>query len=326
MSAITNQYNSAFSASSSLIGKGDELDKEAFLMLMVTQFQYQDPLNPSEDTDYVAQLAQFSSLEQMMNMNESMDSMVESQNRQISINAASFIGKEVVAQGYGISVTDGESSHVSYGSDADIASGTINIFDANNNLVATVALEPSAAGVHDFDWNCKLADGSLAPNGVYSFAISAQDANGETVITQAQVSGKVTAVSNYNNVQYLLLEDGRVVSLDEVTEIMEPKASAPEVEGEEDTDADEVDPDDTTAEDTTTDETNPDDTTADESNTDTGNDPSTISQKTEEAAAAVADIPNTVSNAATKARSAVEEFLEKTPSEILEEIMANFKK
>ncbi len=314
--AISNQYSSAFSASSALVGKGDELDKEAFLMLMVAQFQYQDPLNPSEDTDYVAQLAQFSSLEQMMNMNESMDSMVESQNRQISINAASFIGKEVSAQGYGISVQDGVPSVIHYGHDTDIASGTVNIFDANNQMVASITLSPTSAGVHELDWDGRLADGTVAPNGVYSIAIAAKDENGETVLTQAQVSGKVTAVSNYGGVQYLMLEDGRVVSLDEVVEIMEAKENATDSETDTDVDADETtSSDDSTADEdttgesdssTTTDSTDPDASTA-----------STIAENVQNAQAAV-------NNAVAEIKSAGEEFLTQTPSEMLEEVMSSF--
>ncbi len=323
--AIQNQYNSAFSASSSLVGKGDELDKEAFLMLMVTQFQYQDPLNPSEDTDYVAQLAQFSSLEQMMNMNESMNSMVDSQNRQIAINAASFIGKEVVAQGYGISITDGVASKVNYGSDEDIASGVVNIFDANNEMVASVKLEATSAGVHEFEWDGRLADGTIAPNGVYSFAISAQDANGDTVLTQAQVSGLVTAVSNYEGVQFLMLEDGRVVSLDEVTEILAPGAYDDKTE---DTETDgsgetgETDNSDTSGEtaesgDTTDSTTDQDASTAE-----------TIANNVQDAAdavnQAVADIPTAVSETTAAAKSAGEEFLAKTPAEMINEVMSSF--
>lgn len=67
---------------------GNDLDKDAFLKLLVTQLQYQDPLNPMEDTDFIAQLAQFSSLEQMQNMN----------NNTIKSQAFSMIGNPVIAQ------------------------------------------------------------------------------------------------------------------------------------------------------------------------------------------------------------------------------------
>lgn len=63
-----------------------ELGKEDFLLLLVTQMQYQDPLNPQDDTDFVAQLAQFSSLEQMQNLNATT----------INSQAFTLVGKEVI--------------------------------------------------------------------------------------------------------------------------------------------------------------------------------------------------------------------------------------
>lgn len=64
----TNTNNSTASKAAS--ATSGSLDKDAFLQLLVTQMQYQDPLNPSSNTEYMSQLAQFSSLEQMQNLNQ----------------------------------------------------------------------------------------------------------------------------------------------------------------------------------------------------------------------------------------------------------------
>ena len=69
-----------------------ELGKDEFLKLLVTQLQNQDPLNPQEDTQFISQLAQFSSLEQMTNMNQSFTKMAEMIN---ASQAANTIGKTV---------------------------------------------------------------------------------------------------------------------------------------------------------------------------------------------------------------------------------------
>lgn len=253
--AIGNSYNSAFNPTEHLVGTGDDLDKDAFLMLLVTQFQYQDPLNPAEDTEFVAQLAQFSSLEHMMNMTDSMDGLVVSQNKQLTVSSSQFIGKDVSARGFGVSVQDGTISSIRYAHDVDIASGSVNIFNESKQLVASVKLPSTSAGVHNFEWNGRLADGTVAPNGVYTIAISAKDAQGNGVITDAQVSGRVDAVSTYNGDQFLRLTDGRVVSLGEVHEILEPKEI--EKEDKEDEDEDDLTTDkkeDKDEEDLTTDE------------------------------------------------------------------------
>ena len=61
---------------SSLYEANDTMDKMAFLNMLVTQLKYQDPLNPLEDTEFVAQMAQFSTLEQMQNLNDSFEDMM----------------------------------------------------------------------------------------------------------------------------------------------------------------------------------------------------------------------------------------------------------
>lgn len=68
-----------------------ELDKEAFLKLLIAQLSNQDPLNPMEDREFIAQMAQFSTLEQMTNMSKSLDKMVDSD----KYSAVSYVGKTV---------------------------------------------------------------------------------------------------------------------------------------------------------------------------------------------------------------------------------------
>ncbi|WP_285394676.1 flagellar hook assembly protein FlgD [Lysinibacillus sp. fls2-241-R2A-57] len=72
-----------------------ELGKDAFLKLLITQLQHQDPTNPMDDREFISQMAQFSSLEQMQNMTKAMESMLASQQQTQMMNYTTFIGKEV---------------------------------------------------------------------------------------------------------------------------------------------------------------------------------------------------------------------------------------
>lgn len=72
-----------------------ELGKDAFLQLLITQLQHQDPTNPMDDREFISQMAQFSSLEQMQNMTKTMESLLASQQQTQMMNYASFVGKEV---------------------------------------------------------------------------------------------------------------------------------------------------------------------------------------------------------------------------------------
>lgn len=92
---ITNDYYlSSYSKPVKETGNSN-LGKDAFLQLLITQLQNQDPTNPMDDRDFIAQMAQFSSLEQMQNMTTAMNSLLESQQQSQLMNYSTFIGKEV---------------------------------------------------------------------------------------------------------------------------------------------------------------------------------------------------------------------------------------
>ena len=210
--------------STAAIGSG-ALDKEAFLMLLVTQFQYQDPLNPMEDKEFVAQLAQFSALEQSMAMNSNLESLLALQYEQQALYAVSYIGKEILARGYGISVSDNGRvvTSVEYALDAAAARGFINILDSNNDIVATLDLPALGSGIHEFVWDGRDSSGRQMPDGVYIIAISATDADGNLILPDTQVGGIVKGISTYQGEQYLTLTDGRVVAVKNVREVRTPE-------------------------------------------------------------------------------------------------------
>lgn len=117
-------YKTTQGVKASEVGKKNELDKDAFLSLLVTQMQYQDPLSPMDNTEYLAQLAQYSSLEQMTNVASKLGdvySLVENIDSSVLVGQlSSMIGKNIQwsADGKtfyegkvsGVSVTDGKTS------------------------------------------------------------------------------------------------------------------------------------------------------------------------------------------------------------------------
>lgn len=195
-------------------------------MLLVTQFQYQDPLNPMEDKEFIAQLAQFSALEQSMAMNENITNLMNLTAMQTSIHITNYIGKEVSARGYGIYKEGDEVSLIQYAGSEEMSSCVINILDASNNIVRTVDLGSQASGIHDFVWDGKKSDGSEAPDGTYTVSFTGKNANGDAVYIDTSVSGRVTGTSSYNGEYYLSLTGGRVVLLSNVREVLESTASS----------------------------------------------------------------------------------------------------
>ncbi len=200
-------------------------DKGTFLKLLVAQLTHQDPLNPAEDKEFIAQLAQFTSLEQLQGINEGVTTLNTSMVQGQLINATSFIGKEILSTGNEISKYDTYASTVYFTLDEAVAKGQINIFDQNGNLVRTNPINASNVGDYQYDWDGKNNNGVTVPNGIYSIIISAQDANDKAVMPKTQVSGRVTGVQTENGVHSLRLFDGRVVKFTDVSDVREPAKS-----------------------------------------------------------------------------------------------------
>lgn len=227
-SALDNSYSSALGSAIKSSTGSSEMDKNSFLMLLVTQFKYQDPLNPMDDKEFVAQLAQFNALEQSMQTNENLENLLAAQEKQTTISASSYLGREVSARGYGVSVEDGKVSKIEYAAAEEIAKAQANIIDGNKNVVATVDLGSLAAGsIGEVKWDGTYNNGSVATDGVYTVAIVAWNANGDRIADiDTSVSGTVSAVSYYNGEHYLRLTDGRTVLLSNVREIVDPTSKA----------------------------------------------------------------------------------------------------
>lgn len=228
MSVSVSQYiNSTYDAT--LAGSGTastELDRDDFLQLLIAQLEWQDPLNPMEDTEMVSQLAQFSSLDQLTSMNESMDSLSEQLATQIGMSAVNYIGKEVEAYGSSMS-KDGDSiSTVTYTLPEDAVTGYAHVIDEDGQIVASVELTDLAEGDHAFVWNGLNTSGDEADDGQYAIAFTAENADGESLSITAQVSGTVTSVYTENGSTMLGLSDGRTVNLLNVGKIVDTGAGA----------------------------------------------------------------------------------------------------
>lgn len=228
-SAAITQTNNEFNAALSK-QKGSELDKESFLLLLVTQFKNQDPLNPMEDKEFISQMSQFSSLEQLMNLNTSMTSLTDATNNQQMINATSYIGKQVTVSGNTIGkLTDTANKTMTitefrYAPAETTAGGTLTVRDTANNVVYTEQLAPMSAGTsYTFSWDGKNNLGAVVPDGVYSVNIAMLNAAGEAVLSDQVVDATVTGVITDNGTVYLNLDGGQLMELANVRQVTQPK-------------------------------------------------------------------------------------------------------
>ena len=204
-------------------------DKHTFLKLLVAQLSNQDPLNPTEDKEFVAQLAQFTSLEQLQEINAGMENLNTTMTSSQLMTATGFIGKDVVAKGNQVTKLSVAGQVVTtrswFSIEEPAARVQVTILDGNGNPVHMQELGAHQAGTHPFVWDGKNAAGQEVSNGVYSLIITAQDQNDKTVmIKQQQLTARVVGVVNEGGVYQLVLDGGRVVNLMDVTEISEPEA------------------------------------------------------------------------------------------------------
>lgn len=202
------------------------LDQDAFLTILVAQLTHQDPLSPMEDTEMTSQLAEFSSLEQLTNINENIKSLNDSMGYSDMLSAVSFIGKEVKAEGYNISLEEGNASTIYYGFGEPVSGITMNIYDNEGAIVRTIELGSKQAGSYQYEWDGRNEAGESLPDGVYGIGILGEDVEGKAVMVQTEVSGTVDAVVNEAGTQYLRLKDGRFLSFLNVKEIVDPGQAA----------------------------------------------------------------------------------------------------
>ena len=203
-----------------------DLDKLDFLNLLVTQLQHQDPLDPMDDKEFVAQLAQFSSLEQLTNISSGIDGLSTAMARQELINTATYIGKDITADGYSISKEKGKISDLYYEFDEEVASAQINILDADNNVVRTESLGAMGAGRRTYSWDGKDYKGNEVVDGVYNVYIVAEGTDGQAVLANTEVSGTVTAIQHTDGVTWLSLGDGRMVNFSNVKYVVNPELTS----------------------------------------------------------------------------------------------------
>ncbi|MGI9568300.1 MAG: flagellar hook assembly protein FlgD [Desulfobulbia bacterium] len=173
----------------------DIMGKEDFLTLLVAQLQNQDPLNPDEPTEFTAQLAQFSSLEQLFNLNESMENMASSVTNSQKLSALSMIGKEV-AYADSKFTYQGDPVNVGYSIDGEATNVTL-LLQKDGATVATLEGTDLQKGDHFITWNGTTPSGLPAPHGDYSIVVQATAAV-DSIAAAPLVRSEVTGVDLEN--------------------------------------------------------------------------------------------------------------------------------
>jgi flagellar basal-body rod modification protein FlgD len=211
------------------LGAGKNVDKTAFLKLLVAQMRNQDPLKPMDNTEFVTQLAQFSNLEQVMGINSRLDTLTVQGQGLANTEVASLVGKTVTVNGTTIGL-DGSGGGVSYGFtlDAPSAATKVSISDANGNVVRTLDVGARPAGFSRLAWDGKNASGGVQPAGAYKVTVQAAAANGAPLAVTQNGTGRVKAVSFNKGYPELQLDTGLSVPVSDLLQVeLTPTTTVP---------------------------------------------------------------------------------------------------
>lgn len=215
-----SQAKTASAGSSTILNKNEAMmGKEDFLMLLVAQLQNQDPLNPDEPTEFTAQLAQFSSLEQLFTLNESMENMARSNANSDRFSTLNTIGKEVVYNDDSFKF-NGEAVNIGYELDGNASEVTISI-KQDGATIATIDADQLGSGRHFISWDGMKTDGSEAPHGEYEITLHAKATAGESVGIAPLIQSEVTGVDLDGSYGGILITKAGEVAFNTILEVYE---------------------------------------------------------------------------------------------------------
>ena len=196
----------------------EEVGIDQFLTLFIAQIKNQDPLSPLDSAEFTAQLAQFTSVEQLYGMNESLTDIKQTLNDQDGQqDLIALIGKTVKADDNTISVEDGEvlSGFFNLEESADT---TVSVYDSNGLKIRTLYSGWNDKGEHNINWDGRDKSGEIVQDGTYTFEVTARDENGYYVAANTYISGEVTGVTYKYGDPYLMIGD-KLIRKDKIIEI-----------------------------------------------------------------------------------------------------------
>ncbi|MCF8105396.1 MAG: flagellar hook assembly protein FlgD [Desulfohalobiaceae bacterium] len=200
--------------------QADTLGKDDFLNLLVTQLKNQDPLNPSDPTEFTAQLAQYSSLEQLYNINDSLQGLQTMQDGFGRLSALSMIGKEVIAES-GSFRYEGRPVEMGFRFEDQVQGAVVSIWNENGRLVDQIEIAEPCSGDRFLQWDGTDQEGRDLPEGTYSLDVTGTTAEGQETAGTPLTASRITGV-DFSGADHTLLTTNGSVELAEVAKVNNP--------------------------------------------------------------------------------------------------------
>jgi flagellar basal-body rod modification protein FlgD len=170
---------------------------DSFLQLLTAQLKNQDPLSPMDATQFTTQLVQFTGVEQMIQQNTNMQTLITLQTQNQITNAISYVGKTIQATGQSAQLTNG-SATFPYNVSSGATGATITIKNSSGQTVYTGPVA-FGNGAQSFTWDGRNLSGMTQPDGMYTYSVDARNGANAAVAVTTQLSGVVTSVESVGN-------------------------------------------------------------------------------------------------------------------------------
>jgi len=163
-----------------------------FLTLLTTQLKNQDPTSPMDSNQFTQQLVMYSQVEQQINTNDNLKTLISQGTTNAAAMAATYLGKKVSITNGNASLTNGTAAW-SYNLDTASATTQLAITDAKGNTVFTTTGE-TTAGDHSFTWNGKDLNGNQLADGTYKLTVTAADSASNKVTSSVASAGTISQI------------------------------------------------------------------------------------------------------------------------------------
>ena len=192
------------------IDRVGEMGQNTFLLLLTTQLKYQDPLDPVSNAEFIAQLAQFSQLEETIALGRTLETATQYMASLNNYGAVGLIGKDVKVEGNAIQISDGVVPPMVYTLEEEASEVSVQIYDFEGNLIRVMNGGSKPPGSHSVAWDGFDGDGVAVPDGNYLYQVSSIDAIGVPTEVMTFVSGRVTGVRYDAGIAYLIVNGEEV--------------------------------------------------------------------------------------------------------------------
>jgi flagellar basal-body rod modification protein FlgD len=206
---MTTPVTSATNTASTVAAAGDSAmtqlsgNFQTFLTLLTTQLQNQDPLSPMDSNQFTQQLVEYSQVEQQINTNDNLKTLINQGSAQTGAYGVSYLGKAVTIANGNAPLANGQAVWA-YNLDAASASTQLSVTDANGNVVYG-ATGDTTAGQHLLNWDGKNSNGTQLPDGTYKLTVTAKAADGSTVNSSVTTTGVVSEVDMTSGTPVLMV-------------------------------------------------------------------------------------------------------------------------